>query len=254
MSATILVSINGTLVSTQNIFVYGTPAGWLSTPAVSRTITPLGGRIRSYRSTLSAFAPRSFDIPFRIAASSLATRLSNSDWIKAFISQKITLKVDDGSWTRELLCDVMNVQLTPYGRWDTAVCDGLLQLVAVDPTWRATSDTTVSSIGSTPITLSLGGIASELWTLDVTGFTSNLTITFGGTVTTVVVYTGSMAAGHTLHLNSDLATCLDNAANVIAGLAGGFPPLDPNNGTVTIALTASAGTPSGTLVYRKRYP
>ena len=61
MSATIVVYINGTDLSSHSIFVYGTPEGWLATPVSTRGVVPVASRVRSYLSDTDDVAERRID-------------------------------------------------------------------------------------------------------------------------------------------------------------------------------------------------
>lgn len=258
MSATILVYINGTNLSDHSIFVHGNPDAWLSTPSSGRAVARMPGRVRGYRGLVDDVGARTFAIPFRIATYSLANRLTETDWIKAYHRQDITLKVSDGDWTRELLCTVTDVRLAPYVRWDTPICDGVLTVVAPDPVWRATSDTTLSAIGSSPVTVVLGTAPVEDWALAITvsGGSDPRTITTvlktGAAVTlATMAWTGTIAAD-TLNVNASTATTKVNTTDSTANHTGGYPVINPKD-TPNLTITSSSGTATGVLTHRKRY-
>lgn len=255
MSATITVSINGTSLATNNIFVHGTPDSWLSTPTSSRGIINLPNRVRGVLSRTDAVASRVFAIPFRVATYSLADRLTYTDYLKALHRQQVTIKVDDGSWTRELVGTITDVRLSPVTRWDTTICDGVLTVLAGDPLWRNTSATTTASI-TTVTTIVLGTGPTEDWSIDTTvsggSDARTITYTFGGTTSYTCTWTGTIG-GNTLHVNADTGSVLNNVTNAISGWVGGFPALDPANGTVTLTMTCTSGTASSVVTYRKKY-
>lgn len=253
---TLVVSVNGTDLSSQKIFIGGTFDAWHSAPVSTRGVINLPNRVRGVLSRSDQVASRALNLPIYLNTNTLADRQTAADYLKGLHRQSITLKLDDGTTARELIGTIVGVSLIPNVTANNVVMRGTLAILAGDPLWRATAATTVGSLNATPTTLVLGTGPVEDWTLDITvsggSDARTITVTIGGTVSYSTAWTGTIG-GNTLHLNADLSSVLNNVTNAISGLVGGFPAIDPANGTVTIAVSSSSGTAAGTLVYRKKY-
>jgi len=252
------LSINGTDLSglTPPILLNGIPP-WDDSPVSSRVSQTAAGRTLGVRSRLDTVGPRALTIPLLINAFNPTDKQAGLDWIKQWVRQEITFRRDDGTTARELIATVLNSPWSPIAvPGGTAMAGGLV-LDGENPLWRATSDTTTSGIGSSPVTLALGNAPSEGYALDITVSggsdprTITVTIVSGG-VTYVCTWTGTIG-GNTLHVNATLSTVLNNVTNAISAWVGGFPPLDSSGGGCTMAVSSSSGTATATLTHRKQY-
>lgn len=250
------ISVNGTDLATQNIYVGGTFDAWQSAPASTRAVLNMPSRVRGILSRSDAVAARTFPLPIYLATTTLSARVAAMDYLKALHRQQVTVQMADGTTTRELIGTITAIQLEPNTTLNNPAAKGTLTILAADPVWRATSDTTASSLSSTPTTIALGTAPVEDWALDltVTGGSDprTLTVTIGGTTSQTMTWTGTLGS-NTLHANASTSGVLKNTTNAISGWVGGFPALDPANGTCTLAVSSSSGTAAGTLTYRKRY-
>lgn len=251
---TLVWSINGTDLASENI-ICDRATAWQASPVITRASVGVSGMFRRYRSRITVTQDRPFSLPLYGPVNTLTDRVTGLDWIKQWLDQDILLQAADGTTTRQLLGTVVSVPAEPNLTANNTTWSGNLVLQA-DCLWQATSTSTIGSIQGTPVSVPLGTAPTEDASLAITvsggSDPRTITVTIGGTVSYVTVWTGSIST-NTLTLDFGLCSVLNNTTPAVAGLIGGFPAMMPKNGPCTITVTSSSGTATGVLTYRKKY-
>jgi hypothetical protein len=252
---TLVISLNGTDASTQKVYVDGEMDQWQSSPVITRDVVPIANRMKNILSDTYISGPRQLVIPTFGNTFTLSDRVTSMDWLKGWLNKSVTVRFADGTTTRELIGTVTSVPMVSIATANNVAWRGSFVVLADDPLWRDTSDTVSGSITTvTTIPLGTGPTEDAQIAVTVSGGSDprTITFTFGGTVSTVCTWTGTIGA-NTLHVDLGADTVLNNVTNANSGWVGPFPSLDPRNGTVTLTMTCSSGTATAVVTYRKRY-
>ncbi len=246
-------SIGGTDASTYGVYISGEVDGWLDAPEMAIPEAQLAGWYGTVLSRYASVGSRVIRVPIRVIGTTVAARELNEQTLKANLNQSVAVILDDGSTARTITGRLRQVALRPFKRVTTTVSEGSLSFVCSSPFWKATSDTT-ETINGTPNALALGNAPVTSWVLTITATTNSITdvtITLGASTLT---WTGTIAAGQALVIDSNDFTVENNAVDALATYSGGFPALDPAaTPSVSAVKGSGSGTLGGSLVYRKAY-
>lgn len=250
----VVVTLDGTDISSQSIYVTGEPDGWLDAPQVSYTVSPLSGRVGGIVASHPDIAARKLTIPLRIIGTTTTTRQTAETWLKGKLTSEILVKIDDDSSDRQLRGVVQAVALRPYKRLLSTVSYGSVTMLCGDPCWQDISATDLALTDDVETAISMGNAPVRHWSLAVTGSVTDVTVAVrngdGDTLATLF-WDGTMTT-ETLTIDSANGLVMLDATNEFANYTGGFPELNPLD-EPTIEVTSASGTVAGTLSYRKRY-
>lgn len=247
----IVHSLNGTDLASQDFHVTGTYAGWLSSPRYRRASFRAPGSAVGYLSAVSEAEDRPIRIPMRldgVPIFSLAAIRAAEAWIKAQVDAAATLRVADGINTLELTGYLDGVEMEPIETLLRPSIRTVLEFTPDEVNWRSTATTTVGLTG-TPAALAYGSAPCEDWLLEISGAFTNVTVTLAGQVCTWI---GSRAGGQKLFIDGGRGMVYDEAGvDRFSGFAGAFALLP--NAASTGAVTYGSGTPTATLTYKTRF-
>ena len=247
----LVVSLNGTDISTHRIFPTGVPEGWLDTPPGQFPTYPLSGRTGAIVGDLEV-QERRLSLPIRIDQDTPENREISERWVKGHFGADVVVQILDGSAVRQLRGVVEGVALRPVARLLSPVSEGALRILAGDPCWQEVSATDLSISGETVI--QLGSAPVRHWSLAVEGALTDVTVVIkdgdGNTLWTLA-WVGSMTT-ETLTIDSANGLVMLDASNEFANYTGGFPELRPAT-EPTITVTAASGSPTATLSLRRRW-
>lgn len=252
----LVLTLDGTDLSTKGMWATGVPADWLSPPRLGRASHRIPGSPRGYLSSVPEIPARRMRVPLRVfdSAFSLTTIRANEEWLKTKLGEEIPLQVAAaGISTRVIRGRLDEVRLVPRATWETPAVDLEIELTCEDGTWKATSDTT-ETINGTPNALALGSAPVSDWVLTITATTNSITditITLG---THTLTWLGTIAASKALVIDAGACTVKNDGVNAIGTYAGGFPLLRPTASPSVSAVKASgSGTLGGSLVYQQAF-
>lgn len=272
------VWLNETDVSTLGYYVEQV-GGWLHGPSRQYPQMALPGRMGNVLASDPSATARQVRLvgTIRTAANTVAARMDAEKQLKALAYRGLVrLTVDDdvnAPLCIDGVCEAGAIE--PKGGHPTTMpATGVeLQFTCPDPTWYdvqasiawAGTSATAIPLGNAPASDSIVRIAAPVWSANV----ENPTITYsnaGGTTLGTMLFNGlTLTAGQDfLEVDLDRATAtLSDAgvrSNAISLLtSGNFFALDPMDGDYVqsawprLKVTATAGTPSTTITYRKRW-
>lgn len=269
------VWINETRVDTVGFYVERI-TGWPSGPDRSYPTQAIVGRLGAVLSEDPSYPPRSLTLAgsIRTSGNSLSSRVAFEQQLKGLAYRGlVTITLDDdvtdpvqidGVCTRATITPKTHPMTSPVSTVELA-------FLCPDPAVTALVGSLVAfGATATPVPLGTapsGGIiriAAPSWSANVV----NPTVTYyasAGTSVQTMAFTATLVAGQDyLEIDLDRATVVlsDNGSrsNGISLLTSGdFFALDPLDGDVAntayplLSVSASSGTPSGTLAYRKRW-
>lgn len=252
----LVLTLDGTDLSTKGIHASGVPSDWRSPPRFNRISHRVPTSPRGYGAVVADIPARRLRIPFSVtdSALSLTTIRAAEDWLLTKQGSLVSLQVAaSGISTRIIRGYLDEVRITPKATWETPGSSLEIELTCDDATWKATSNTS-ESINGTPNALSLGTAPVADWVLTITatgGSLVGVTVTLGGDT---LVFTGTIASGKSLVVNSEACTVLNDGVNAFAEWSGGFPILLPAGAPAVSAVKGSgAGTLGGSLVYPQAF-
>lgn len=253
MASVPTITFNGSNITTFGGFLVSAPDGWLGGPDVQADVAELVGGVGGVVAETMTVRPRTLVLDLGLYATSLATLRGYEDALNAYQRKDVTVRIADGTNTREIDGRLLLVKMSPRGVPLSLHTTARCTFLCADPYWRATSDTT-ETINGTPNTLALSSGVVAKWVLTITATTNSITditITLGPNT---LVYTGTIAASQALVIDANDFTVENNGVDALASYTGGFPVLDPRDAPAVSAVKASgSGTLGGSLVYRIRY-
>jgi hypothetical protein len=245
--------LDGVDASTFGVWLRQPPTNWLGGAAVTAPTTGYAGRGGGVIGRYNSVAPMRLQLPITVYGTSASVREGYEQTLLAHLGEDVLVRLDDGATAKQITGRLVSAPLTPYRVPLSLRSDGTLTFVCADPTWQATTDTT-ETINGTPNALALGNAPVYDWVLTITATTNSITdvtITLGAYT---LVWTGTIAAGQALVIDSGDFTVENNGVDALATYSGGFPALLPNASPSVSAVKGSgSGTLGGSLVYRRRW-
>lgn len=248
---TLVLTLDGTDLSTKGIYASGVPSEWRSPPRLGRASHRMPGSAYGYLSPTADIPARVMRIPLRVDGNPVADLTairSAEDWLTTKLGSLIPLQVAAaGISTRSISGYLDHVQLTPKATWETPSSDLEIELTCADATWKATSDTS-KVLSGTPAALTVGTAPIEDWVLTIVGAFTDLTLTLAGVTAT---WTGSWPGTYDLIIKGVGQVVDSNGDNQFDAWVGEFATLPASS--ITGAAAFASGAPTATLVYRLRY-